>query len=210
MCVIGVLNLTVAFTLFLVLDPFGNVPVFMTLLKDVSPGRRRVVILREHLIALGVLLVFLFFGPMIMKMIGADQAAVNVAGGVVIFIIAMRLIFPSGEGVFGEEETDGEPLIVPLAIPLLAGPSTIATVMLMSQRAGSVVESVVALVLSWSASLAVLLLGVPISRLLGKRVMKAVERLMGMILTIIAVGMMMSGVKMMMSAGGGTVGVSTW
>src|SRR5690606_8262957 len=114
------------------LDPVGNIPVWTALLRDVPAARRRWVIFRECLIALAVLVAFVFAGPALLRLLAVDGPALQIAGGVVVFLIALRMMFPRSGGVFGDEMMRGEPLIVPLAVPLLAGPSAIAAVMLLA------------------------------------------------------------------------------
>ena len=181
-------------TLLLVLDPIGNVPVWTALLKDVPPARRRWIIFRECLIALGVLVAFVLAGPTLLQLLAVEGPALQIAGGVVIFLIALRMIFPHPGGVFGDEVMRGEPLIVPLAVPLLAGPSAMAAVMLLTTaRADAPLFYLSALFGAWLVSLIILLLAASVERLLGQRAVIACERLFGMLLTVIAVQMIMSG-----------------
>ena len=182
-------------TLLLVLDPVGNVPVWVALLKDVPEQRRRWIIFRECLIALTVLVIFLFAGPGLMQLLGVEGPALQIAGGVVIFLIALRMMFPHRGGVFGDEVMRGEPLIVPLAIPLLAGPSAMAAVMLLATaRPDSPAFYFSALLGAWLISLAILLLAPAVVRLMGQRAVIACERLFGMLLTVIAVQMILVGI----------------
>ncbi len=187
--------LSAAFTLFLVLDPVGNIPVWTVLLKEAPPERRRWIIFRECLIALAVLLAALFGGPGLLRLLGVAPSALPLAGGVVIFLIALRMIFPQRGGIFGDEQLRGEPFIVPLAIPLLAGPSAVATLMLLGGTLGSYLPLLQAIALAWGASLLILLSAPVVERLLGERGIIAAERLMGMLLTIIAVHLMMTGLE---------------
>ncbi len=189
---------TAVFTLFLVLDPLGNLPVVMAYLERVAPERRLWVIIRESLFALAFLLLFLFLGPFFLELMGVSTDDVRIAGGVVLFVIAMRMIFPRPGATLVEEGTDGEPFIVPLAVPLLAGPSALAMVILMRSQL-DVAHSVAwlglsAVLLAWSASFVILIFSPFFGRLLGPRVMMAVERLSGMLLIVISVHLLMSGV----------------
>ncbi|NNF58580.1 MAG: NAAT family transporter [Rhodothermaceae bacterium] len=180
--------------LFLVMDPAGNVPVFLAALKPVAPGRRRLVIVRELLIALGVLVLFLFAGPTVLGALGISEQALSIAGGIILFLIALRMIFP-GQGGPAGDEIEGEPFVVPLAIPLLAGPSAMASVMLvMSTDPTRWPTWLAALLLAWTTSAVILLLANRLSRFFGRRGLIAIERLMGMILTAVAVEMFMRGV----------------
>jgi len=188
--------ISAAFLLFLVMDPVGNVPIFLATLKQVEPARRRKVVLRELLIALLVLVFFLFFGRSVLAALQVSQPALTIAGGIVLFLIAIRMIFSiSGDEMFGRNP-QGEPFIVPLAIPLVAGPSAITTVLLLTSRdPGYWVHWLLALVAAWVASALILLGASSLAHYLGERVLMALERLMGMLLTIIAVEMFLSGVK---------------
>ncbi len=183
-----------ALLLFLVMDPFGNVPVFLSVLRPVKQERRRWVIARELLIALGFLVVFLFGGQYLLAAIGISESSVTVAGGIILFLIALRMVFPSPGGVFAEdaEQASDAPILVPLAVPLVAGPSALASVLfLMSKDPTRWLE---ALVGAWAATGVVLLLAPNLSRLLGDRGLVATERLMGMVLTAIASKMVLGGV----------------
>lgn len=189
--------LSTAVTIFLVMDPLGNVPIFLSLLEDVpSPARRRAILLRESLIALGVLVLFLLCGPMILKWLSVETLALRIAGGVVLFLIAMRILFPSRQGVAGNNRIGGEPLIVPIAIPLIAGPSAIATVMLLTSQQQSVGRPLAAVLLAWLVGLGVFMVSEPLARRLGPRGMAACQRLMGLLLTVVAVQMLLTGLRL--------------
>ena len=175
--------------LLLITDPFGNIPVFANALKNVPPERRARVILRENLIAFGLLLSFMFMGQSFLQLMGLRETSLQMAGGVVLFLIALRMIFPPPPRP--EAEFVGEPLIVPLAIPAIAGPSALATVILLVSRAPERrLEWIAALALTITICAIVLLLAERIQRLLGERFVVAVERLMGLILVAVAVEMM--------------------
>ncbi|MEQ8265057.1 YhgN family NAAT transporter [Pseudohaliea sp.] len=181
-------------TLLLVMDPLGNVPIFLSVLKDVDPKRRQWVIFRELLVALGVLLLFLWGGSTVLDLMGLRQESISIAGAIILFLIAIRMIFPSPYGLIGDAP-GGEPFIVPLAIPAVAGPSSLAIAMLMVHTDPSrMLDWTAALVGAWAVS-AVLLMASPLLlRALGNRGLIAMERLMGMILVIIAVQMFFDGV----------------
>lgn len=182
--------------LLLVMDPLGNIPVFVSLLQNVAPERRRRVILRECAIAFALLLFFVFFGRWILDLLGLSDASLNIAGGVILFLIALRLVFKHPEGVFGNEALDAEPFIVPLAIPSIAGPSAIATVILLVSRAPErMTDWIAALAVASAITLLLLLAAERIARLLGARGLAAVDRLMGLILTAIAVEMLLKGIE---------------
>lgn len=179
--------------LLFVMDPFGNVPLVLSLLKDIDPARRRRVIARELLIALGVLLAFLFLGQAILDFLGLQRESVTIAGGIVLGIIGLRLIFPRADGVMGHQPS-GEPFIVPLAIPLIAGPSAMATVILMARSAPEAIGRwLLAILLAWGISAVILLSAPTLYRLFRERGLQAIERLMGMLLIMIAVQMVLNG-----------------
>lgn len=187
-------TLAAAILLFMILDPLGNVPVFLSLLKPLTPARRRLVLARELLIALAVLFVFLWAGQYLLAAMHLRQESVSIAGGIVLFLIGLKMIFPSPEGVFGDSG-DGEPFIVPLAIPLVAGPSGMAAVMLLgTQHPDRMADWSLALTLAWLATAAILFSATWLFRLLGARVLTAVERLMGMLLVALSVQMFLDGV----------------
>jgi len=191
-----------ALLMFLVFDPAGNLIPCIALLKAVPEQRRTRVIAREMLIALAILIVSMFGGRLLLQTLQLDQPALGIAGGIVLFLIALRMIFPSRHGVFGEMH-GGEPFIVPLATPLLAGPSAVATIILMMTRAperwpiwlGAVGSA-------WALSTVILLCSAPISRWIGPRLLAAFERLMGMLLTIMAAQMFLNGVREFMTCAG--------
>jgi multiple antibiotic resistance protein len=189
---------TGALMLYLILDPVGNTPLLITLLKDTSERRRNWVIVRENLIALGVLLFFLYFGRPLLKFLGIHGPELEIAGGVVIFLISLKMIFPSYGGILGDAEFAGEPFVVPLAIPLIAGPSAVAVVMLFTSARPDPLpmpSATAAVVLAWAASLGTLLVGHQLARVLGRRGVAATERLMGMVLCVIAVHILLTGLE---------------
>lgn len=193
--------ITVFLTLLLIMDPFGNIPVFLTQLKALAPNRRRLVIVRELVIALAILALFLWFGQALLAGLHLDQASLQISGGVILFLIALKMIFPGDNAASGTaEEVIREPLIVPLAIPLVAGPSSMAYVILLStQYPDRRWEWLGGLALAWAVSVVVLLMADALARWLGERVITAIERLMGMILTTLAVQMLLDGLRMVWS-----------
>jgi len=183
-----------AVTLFLIMDPLGNIPIFLSVLSRVVPERRRRILIRELLIALALMLLFLFAGPSILKLLGLSREAISIGGGLVLMIIAIRMIFPSRGGVMGDDDAEGEPLIVPLAMPLIAGPSVLATLVLLAEtgpdRSG---DWLLALMGAWGLTAVILLLSQKLYKVLGARGLKAIERLMGMILVTVSVQMLLNG-----------------
>ena len=179
--------------LFLVMDPLGNIPLFLSVLKQVPEERRRLVLRRELLIAYVVLLIFLVLGPYVLSFLQVSQEAIRIGGGIVLFLIAIKMVFPQEGGLLGKTP-DGEPFIVPLAIPLIAGPSSLAMIMLMRKSAEDQwLDMWLAVTAAWVVSALILLASRRLYVLLGERGLMAIERLMGMVLIIMAVQMLLEG-----------------
>jgi multiple antibiotic resistance protein len=181
-------------TLFLVMDPLGNIPVFLSVLKGVPPERRRLVLAREIAFAYLVLLFFFLIGEYILRFLGLQQEAVSIAGGIVLFLIALRMIFP-GERPLSGDALEGEPFLVPLAIPLIAGPSALATLLLLQRSGASRGGLLLALTIAWMVSAVLLLSSTFLYRVLRERGLIALERLMGMLLVMVAVQMLLNGIR---------------
>ena len=188
-------TISAALLLFLIMDPIGNIPVFLSLLKPLPKRRQRIVLIRELIIALLVLMGFLWGGKYVLEAMHLRQESVSIAGGIVLFLIGIKMIFPSPEGMFGESEA-GEPFIVPMAIPLVAGPSGMAAVMLFgSQDPSRMGDWTFALLIAWLGTAMVLFSATYLYKILGTRVLVAMERLMGMLLVAISVQMLMDGIS---------------
>ena len=182
--------------LILVTDPFGNIPIFVSVLSNVPAERRWRVVVRECAIAFILLLLFMFFGKHFLEALHLSEVSLRIGGGVILFLIALRMVFPQEGGVFGDTDGSSEPFIVPLAIPALAGPSSLATVLLFSSNSRlDVMIHVGALTAVAVVWLIVLLSAERMQRALGERTMIAVERLMGLILTAMAVEMLLAGIR---------------
>lgn len=186
-------TLSVAVMFFLILDPMGNLPLFSTMLKHVDKKRRRIILIRELLIALVIMQAFLFAGQSILNFLSLEQQAVSIGGAIVLFLISIKMIFPTDEGspflAAGEE-----PFLVPLAIPLLAGPSILATVILVShQEPNRMLDWSIALTSAWLASAFILMFSELFEKIVGDKGLKAIERLMGMLLLMISVQMFLDG-----------------
>lgn len=192
-----------AVTLFLIMDPLGNLPVLLSLLRDETPRRRFLITLRELLFAYAVLLVFLFGGQAFLNLFDLKQESMSIAAGIVLFLIAIRMIFPPLKGGIMGDTPPGEVFFVPLAVPLIAGPSTLATLVLMvrqdPERLG---VWFLAMTIAWAATAAIMLMGNVFYRLLRERGLIALERLMGMLLVVIAVQMLLDGVADFMASPG--------
>lgn len=181
--------------LLLVIDPFGNVPIVVAALENVAPGRRARVVLRECVAAYVILLAFMLGGQTFLAWLQLSEVSLAIAGGIILFLIALRMVFRHPEGIFGDPPGE-EPFLVPLAIPSIAGPSALATVMLMVSRDPSHrVAWVIALSAAMIVATIVLVAAHRLQRVLGERGMLAVERLMGLVLTALAVQMLLDGVR---------------
>ena len=188
--------LSATILLILITDPFGNIPIFANALKNVAPKRRPWVILREVSIAFFVLLAFMFMGEGFLRVMNLSSLALQIAGGVILFLIALRMIFPPPPQPQDLSAEQNEPLIVPLAIPAIAGPSALATVLLLvSQAPERRWEWIAALSVTMVVGAIVLVLAERIQRVLGERFVVAVERLMGLILVAVSVEMLLRGFK---------------
>jgi MarC family membrane protein len=186
--------LSAATLLFFVMDPLGNVPLFLSALRQVNPRRYRAVIVRELCIALGILVVFLFVGRYLLGLLHVSSAALTTGGGIVLLLIALRMIFPSHEHSL-REEVEGEPFVVPLAVPYTAGPSALATeLILMTSEPDRWPVWLGAVALAWLGTAVILYFAGNLRKVLGERGLTALERLMGMLLVIVAVEMLMSGI----------------
>jgi len=192
--------ISAATLLFLVMDPLGNIPVFLSVLDKVAPGRRTWVLFRELLLALVVLVAFLYAGEMVLGFLGLSEHSIRIAGGIILFIIALKMVFPVARAAHAEDEIQGEPLLVPLAIPMVAGPSTMAVIMLLStNEPGRMTDWLLALLAAWLISSVILISATALKRFLGQRGLIAIERLMGMLLIALAVQMLLQGISAYMA-----------
>ncbi|MCC5855256.1 MAG: YhgN family NAAT transporter [Idiomarina sp.] len=193
---------TASITLLLIMNPLGNLPIFISVLRHVEPKRRRVVLARELIFALIFMLLFLYLGTSLLSSLGLRQEAVSIAGGIILFIIALRMIFPQPGGVLGLPAGD-EPFIVPLAIPLISGPSLFASLLLLAnQSPDRMLDWTLAAAVAWLISATVLMFSSVFLRALGQRGLNAIERLMGMILVMISVQMFLDGIMKYVEQGG--------
>jgi len=188
-------------TLLLIMDPIGNIPPFLSILKSVPIERRRIVLAREIVFAYVVLLVFLFLGTHLLRFLRLEQETLSISGGIVLFLIALRMIFPREGGITGEA-LEGEPFLVPLAIPLFAGPSTLAALMLLQRTSpGDSTSLLIAVTIAWAIGGTILLSSTFFYRVLRDRGLIAIERLMGMLLVMVAVQMLVNGLKSLLGSG---------
>jgi MarC family membrane protein len=189
--------LSTVILLALVIDPFGNVPVVNAMVAGFPAARRRTIVLRECAIAFVILLAFMLGGKQVLDVMHLSESSLSIAGGVILLMISIRMVFAHPEGVFGMPSTaGGEPLIVPVAVPLIAGPSALATVMLMASREPEhLAMFAAAITVTMAFTTLVLLAGDRLQRRLGEHAMQAIERLMGLVLTAMAVEMLLSGIR---------------
>jgi len=192
---------TASVTLLLIMNPLGNLPIFLSVLRHIEPKRRRVVLARELIFALIIMLIFLYAGTGLLESLGLRQEAVGIAGGIILFIIALRMIFPQPGGVLGLPAGE-EPFLVPLATPLISGPSLLASLILLANQSPErMVDWTIAAVGAWLVSATVLMFSNVFLRALGQRGLNAIERLMGMILIMIAVQMFLDGIMQYVEQG---------
>lgn len=190
-------TLSAGILLFLIMDPLGNIPLFLTQLRNVTPPRRRRVLLRELIIALIVLFAFLFGGGFVLRALQLRPESISIAGGIVLFLIGVKMIFPPRDGNMFGGSPGGEPFIVPMAIPGVAGPSAMAALLLMTNsEPGRTADWSLALFAAWLATALILLSSTYLFRWLGESVLTALERLMGMLLVALSVQMFLDGVVM--------------
>ncbi|GAD78871.1 YhgN family NAAT transporter [Vibrio ezurae] len=189
-------TISAAVMLFLIMDPMGNLPIFSSLLKHIDKKRRRIVLVRELVIALLVMFLFLFAGDNILTFLSLNKEAVSISGAIILFLISLKMIFPPEGGLGASLGAGEEPLIVPLAIPLMAGPSIIATLILLAHKDPSrMLDWSLALFVAWLASAVILMFSELFERIVGEKGLQAIERLMGMLLLMIAVQMFLNGVQ---------------
>jgi len=198
----SITTLSAGIVLFLILDPLGNVPLFLGLLRHVPAPRRRLVMIRELLIALVVLFVFLLGGGYVLSALQLRAESISIAGGIILFLIGLKMIFPPRDGGIFGDSGDVEPFIVPMAIPGVAGPSAMAALMLLTNsHPGRTADWSMALFGAWLATAIILLSSTYLFRWLGERVLTAIERLMGMLLVALSVQMFLDGVAAYLHVG---------
>jgi len=189
---------SIAFSIFLLIDPIGNIPGFLVSLKEIAPKRQIFIILRENIIALILILGFNFLGEPLMKFLNISHEIVGIAGGIILFLTALRMVFPSMDAF--SKKIDKEPFIVPLAIPMIAGPAVLAAVTLLASQENDLLMTG-AIILAWFVSLVILISAPFLNRVLGERGIIACEKLMGLVLILIATQMFLAGVRDFFSIG---------
>ncbi len=182
---------SIATTIFLIMDPFGNFPVVNYLLKNYNEKKKLNILLRELLIAFVIIVLFIIFGKTIMTFLAIKEESISIAGGIILFLIALKMIFPSNSPIFGE---NSELFIVPIAIPMIAGPSLLATLILFSTKYG-IMKIFLASLIAWFFTSMVLVLLLKFKKFIPDKIFNAIEKLMGMILIILSIQMLLDGIK---------------
>ncbi|NGX33703.1 MAG: hypothetical protein K1060chlam1_00043 [Candidatus Anoxychlamydiales bacterium] len=189
---------SLSLSLFIVLNAFGNIPLFLSLLKGIPRKRQKQIVFRELLIALVIIIVFNYIGVWLLKFLNVTQEIVQIAGGVILFLLSLKMLFPKEKTKIEKElKKITEPFIVPLAIPLIAGPAVLAAVMVYSPQIPNVIM-IGAIFIAWAATLIILVLSAHLSDWVGDRGLIAIERLMGFIMVLIAIQMFLTGLKIFM------------
>lgn len=183
--------------LFFVIDALGIIPTYLQILKRSDPRKRTLIVLRELFFALLIMIGFHYLGIFLLKALALTQSTVEIASGIILFLISMRLIFHEDGGA-GKTWGEKAPFIVPIATPLFAGPSVLAVIVVLSTVDNYIVMSAIAL--SWFVSSCILLLANPIYKFVGEKGLNACEKLMGLIVALIAVETFMDGVKLIITA----------
>ncbi len=184
----------IAVPLFLLMDAIGNVPIFLSVLKEIDPRRQRIIIFRELMIALGIIIAFYFIGDYLLTFLKISHHAVLLSGGVILFVIGIKLVFPKHEEHV--ESVEGkEPFLVPLAVPLVSGPAVLAGVMLLSRQAISDWVCIAGIVCAWLATTVILILAPQLKKFLGERGLLACEKFTGLILIMLAIQMLLNGLN---------------
>lgn len=191
-------TLSMIFSLFLLMDPIGNIPFFISALKGIPPHKHFKIIIRELLIALVIMIFFNYLGGYLLNALNINPYSVLVSGGIILFMISLKMIFPSQSDLSDPTKPDKEPFIVPLAVPLIAGPAVLAAIILYSRQ--DEIYSVLAITCAWVISTLILLTSPFLNRLLGERGIIACERLMGLVLTMMSIQMLLEGVQQFVHA----------
>lgn len=188
--------LSVTVILFLIIDPVGNVYALLRMLRSVPSNRHTWIVVREMLIALATMVIFYFIGDFLLEKLEISKIAVQLTAGIVLFIAAIKILFPNMGSVREVMKSNGEPFIVPLAIPLVAGPSLLATIMLFSQLDSLNTIIFPAIIISWLCATAILLVSRHLHRFMGKNGLVACEKVMGMILVLLAIQRFLEGIRL--------------
>lgn len=185
--------LNISLILFLIMDPIGNISSYLYMTKDLEPKKHNRIIFREMLIALAVMIAFHYLGEYLFDILKLSDVTVRLSSGLILFLIAVKILFPSTTSLRANLPK-GEPFIFPLAVPLIAGPGLMATIMLFSNLDQYEPLMLPAIFIAWFASVVILYFSGTISRVLGKNGLMASERLIGMVLVLISVQRFLEGI----------------
>lgn len=191
--------LSITLVLFLIMDPLGNIKPFLTMMHEIAPSRQRMVVFREMLIALAAMMIFSLLGEYIFEILQISETTVRLSAGIILFLIALQILFPTKQGIRSNLPKE-EPFITPLAIPLIAGPSLLATILLYSHLVESYALMFTAIFFAWMAASIILLFSKQIQSVLGDNGLLACEKLMGMILILLAIQRFMEGVQQLLTS----------
>ncbi len=186
--------ISIIMVLFIIMDPIGNIPAYLNLVKGLTPSRQRYIVCREMLIALAFMILFNYIGEFIFSILDISDITVRLSSGVILFLTALRILFPTSNGLRSNLPS-GEPFITPLAVPLIAGPSLLATIMLFARLEPSQPLMLGAIFIAWLLALVVLLLAPLFKRYLGINGLTAAERLMAMILVMLSIQRFLEGIE---------------
>lgn len=195
--------MTITLILFLIMNPFGDVSAYLSLMKGVEKKKHAKILAREMLFALGFMLLFNFIGEGIFSVLQISETAVKISSGLILFIIALQILFPTLNSI-RQNLPEGEPFLIPLAIPLIVSPPLLATIMLFARAEESQWVMLGAILIAWLCSYLVLASSNLLFRLIGENGLMACEKLMGMILVLLAVQRFLDGIKQLLSSGAGT------
>jgi multiple antibiotic resistance protein len=174
------------------MNSVGHISAYLDMVESLERRRRRFIIIREMFLALCIMVIFNYVGDFLLLALEVDTQTILLSGGLILFLIAIRMIFPHKKHKIPIEKE--EPFIFPIATPMIAGPSCLTTIMLYSHQS-SRHNVILAILVAWAFSITFLLLAQRIKDLVGKRALNAIERLMGLILTMMAVEMLLKGLK---------------
>ncbi|WP_367670612.1 YhgN family NAAT transporter [Sodalis-like secondary symbiont of Drepanosiphum platanoidis] len=181
--------------LLLIIDPLGNLPIFINILKNINYKRRFFIIIREMIFSLFIMFIFLFFGEKILFFLNLKNYVVSISGGIILFLIALKMIFLENKDK-SIIKKNNEPFLVPIAIPLISGPSILSSLIIFSHNYSNNIKYVIfILFISWLIALIILLISNYLIKFLGKQGMIAIERIMGLILIMISIQMILNGIK---------------
>lgn len=188
------MSLTLTLILFFIMDPFGNISSYLHMVRGIAPKRQRYLVMREMLLALLVMLTFFFIGDYILYGLGLSLVTVKISSGLILFLVAIKILFSSQSSLRANLPQE-EPFLIPLAIPLIAGPALLATIMLYALTEPSRITMLSSIFIAWLASVGVLLAAPRLERILGVNGLTACEKLMGMVLILLSLQRFLEGIK---------------